>query len=154
MKVNIKKLAINIAIPLVLGALVGWLSGSSGGYDSFIKPAFAPPGILFPIVWSILYILMGISSYIVGETNGINKDKALNTYYIQLAINLIWSFLFFTFKLYLFSFIWILLLIAAVILMIKKFYDISKVSGLIQIPYLLWLVFASILNFAIYILNR
>lgn len=154
MKVNIKKLAINIAIPLVLGALVGWLSGSNGGYDSFIKPSFAPPGILFPIVWSILYILMGISSYMIGETNDRNKEEALGVYYIQLAINLIWSFLFFTFKLYLFSFIWILLLIAAVILMIKKFYDISKISGLIQIPYLLWLVFASILNFAIYILNR
>ena len=154
MKINIKRLIICILLPLGLGTIIGLITGARGGYNNFIKPTFSPPAILFPIVWSILYALMGISSYIIVESNSNKKQEALNIYYIQLIINLIWSFLFFTFKLYLFSFIWIILLIISVIIMIKKFYDISKISGLIQIPYLLWLIFASILNISIYLLNR
>lgn len=151
MKINWKKLIISIAIPVGLGALVGLLTSGNNNYDTVIQPSFAPPGILFPIVWTILYTLMGISYYIVSE-NSID-DKASKIYWTQLIVNLLWSFLFFTFKLYFLSFLWILLLISLVVVMIIKFYKIDKVSGLIQIPYLLWLVFASILNFSIYLLN-
>lgn len=152
-KVNLKKLIINITLPLLLGTIVGFLSGSSNGYQEFIKPSFAPPGIVFPIVWTILYILMGISAYIITNSNSNNKKNAIKTYYISLVINLLWSFLFFKFKLILLSAIWILLLIYFVILMIIKYFAIKKVAGLLQLPYLLWLIFAFILNISIYLIN-
>jgi len=151
MKFQWKKLFFFIVIPLVLGALVGWLSGSFKGFEGIAVPDFAPPKILFPIVWSILYILMGVSRYLIDQ-NG-NDEEAVKIYRFQLAINLMWSFIFFLFKWYFFSFLWILLLIVFVILMIRKFYSISKISAFIQIPYLLWIIFAAILNFSIYTLN-
>ncbi len=151
LKINYKKLAISILIPLLLGTLVGFLTNGFGGYKGIIMPKFAPPGIVFPIVWSILYILMGISRYIV-ERNG-NDSDAVRAYNYQLFINLTWSFFFFTFKWYLFSFIWILMLLSMVSLMTYKFYKISKISGLLQIPYILWIIFASVLNFSVYLLN-
>ena len=153
MKINIRKLLFYILIPLFLGSIVGFLTSGSNNYNEIVQPSFAPPGILFPIVWTILYILMGISSYIVSESNDYNKNSALVVYWVQLVVNLLWSFLFFSFKLYFFAFLWILLLIFLVVVMIRRFYSISKISGIIQIPYLLWLIFASILNLSIYILN-
>ncbi len=152
MKINVRKLIICILIPVLLGTAVGLLT--SGSYNDMIQPSFAPPGIVFPIVWSILYTLMGISCYIILESNNYSKDEAIFIYVIQLIVNLLWSFFFFTFKWYLFSFIWILLLIGLVYIMIKRFYNISKISGYMQIPYLLWLIFAAILNFSIFTLNR
>lgn len=151
MKIDYKKLFLNILIPVILGAIVGFLSGSSKGYDYIVQPSFAPPSIVFPIVWTILYILMGVSSYIVSTNDAYNN--ALPSYYFQLIINLLWSFIFFKFKLYFIAFLWIILLIVSVIVMIKKFYNISRVSAYLQIPYLLWLIFAAYLNYAIYILN-
>ena len=148
MKINIRKLLISIIIPIFLGSVVGFLTSGSNNYNDMIQPSFAPPGILFPIVWTILYILMGISSYIVSEKNG-----NLDIYVVQLIVNLLWSFLFFTFKWYLLSFLWILLLIVLVVIMIKDFYKSSKISAYLQIPYLLWIIFAAILNFSIYVLN-
>lgn len=141
-----------ILIPVLLGTIVGLLT--SGSYKDMIQPSFAPPGIVFPIVWAILYTLMGISSYIVLESNSYSKDEAIFIYIAQLIVNLLWSFFFFTFKWYFFSFIWILLLIFLVYFMIKRFYNISKISGYIQIPYIIWLIFATILNFSIFTLNR
>ena len=151
LKINVKKLIISILIPLGLGFVVGLLSGSSSGYNNIIQPSFAPPGWLFPIVWTILYILMGISDYLVKEE--LNTNDSLKIYIYQLGVNLLWSFFFFTFKWYLFSFLWIILLIILVIIMIKRFYTISKISSYLQIPYLLWIIFAAILNFSIYLLN-
>ena len=151
MKINYKKLIISILIPLGLGTLVGFLSGSSSGYKEIIQPSFAPPGWLFPVVWSILYILMGVSDYLVKEDLGTNSS--LKIYKYQLGVNLLWSFFFFTFKWYLFSFLWIILLVVLVIKMIKEFLSINKTSSYLQIPYLLWIIFAGILNFSIYLLN-
>ena len=153
MKVNYKSLIINILIPVLLGGIVGFLSGSSDGYKDMIQPSFAPPGIVFPIVWTILYTLMGISSYLIYQSEDKFKDKALLVYYLQLIVNLLWSFIFFTFHLYLLAFIWILLLIILVIWMIIKFLPISKTAAYLQIPYLLWIIFAAILTFSIYLLN-
>ncbi len=150
-KINYKKLLISIGVPLILGALVGLLSGSASGYKEMITPSFAPPGWIFPVVWSILYILMGVSDYLIKEELSINKS--IKEYNYQLVINLLWSFIFFTFKWYLISFIWILVLIWFVYKMIREFYNINKISSYIQVPYLIWIVFASILNFSIYLLN-
>ena len=151
MKINYKKLIISIIIPLGLGFLVGLLSNSGSNYKDLIQPVFAPPSWVFPVVWTILYILMGISDYLVKEE--LNTNKSLNIYKYQLGVNLLWSFIFFNFKWYLFAFIWIILLIILVIKMIKEFININKTSGYLQIPYLIWLIFAAILNLSIYILN-
>ena len=154
MKINIRKLLISIIVPLFLGSIVGLLTFTGNNYNELIQPNFAPPSIIFPIVWTMLYILMGISSYIISESNSYDKTNALFFYILQLIVNLLWSFIFFTFKLYLLAFLWILLLIVLVVIMIRKFYNISKISGLLQIPYIIWLIFASILNLSIYILNK
>lgn len=154
MKINIRKLIISILIPVLLGGLVGLLTGASNNYKDLVQPSFAPPSILFPIVWTILYILMGISSYIISESDSYYKGEALFIYYVQLVVNLLWSFIFFTFNWYFIAFLWILLLIYLVYVMIRKFYSISKANAYLQIPYLLWLVFASVLNLSIFILNR
>ena len=152
-KINYKYLLLSILLPVFLGSFIGFLTAPFNDYYEIVLPSFAPSGILFPIVWTILYILMGISSYIVATSNSSNKYDALFIYGIQLVINLFWSVWFFVFKFYLLSFVWILLLIAFVVIMIKKFYEISKLSAYLQIPYLLWLVFAGILNISIYLLN-
>lgn len=149
LKINYKKLFKFILIPLILGSIVGIIT--SGNYKDIIMPKFTPPKILFPLVWSILYILMGISRYLIDDKP--NNYQALKIYKVQLAINLLWSFFFFTFKWFFFSFLWIILLIILVIIMIIKIYKLSKLSSLIQIPYLLWIMFACILNYAIYTLN-
>ena len=136
MKINYKRLIIFILVPLLLGALVGILTVPNANIDSFI------PAWVFPIVWTILYILTGVSSYMIYiETNEISK-----IYIYQLIVNLLWSFIFFKFKLFTLAFIWILLLILLVIIMIRDFIYKNKTAGLLQIPYLIWLVIAAILN--------
>lgn len=150
---NFKKLFISILIPVGLGALVGFVSSSYSNYTDLPLPSFAPPGILFPIVWTILYTLMGISSYIISESISYQKDKALSIYWIQLIINLLWSIIFFVLNLKTLAFIWIILLIISVIIMIKRFLSINKLAGYLQIPYLLWIIYAAILNLSIIFLN-
>jgi tryptophan-rich sensory protein len=154
---NLKKIKIyikSILIPLIVGGIVGILISSKFmDYNTLQKPILSPPSILFPIVWSILYILMGVSYAILKSNNLI--DKKINLiYYLQLAFNAMWPILFFILKWRLFSFIWIIILAILIILMIIKFYNKNKVAGLLQIPYLLWVIFASYLNIAFYILNR
>ena len=136
MKINYKRLIIFILVPLLLGALVGILTVPNANIDSFI------PAWVFPIVWTILYILTGVSSYMIYiETNEISK-----IYIYQLIVNLLWSFIFFKFKLFTLAFIWILLLILLVIIMIRDFIYKNKTAGYLQIPYLIWLFVAAILN--------
>ena len=136
MKIDYKKLLAFILIPLSLGSLVGLLTVPNSNIDSILPPW------IFPIVWTILYILMGISSYIIYE-----ETKEISKIYIgQLIVNLLWSFIFFKFKLFKLAFIWILLLILLVIIMIRDFISKNKTAGLLQIPYLIWLVIAAILN--------
>jgi len=139
MKIDYKKLTIFILVPVLLGALVGLITVPNSNVDSII------PSWIFPVVWTILYILMGISSYLVyRESNEIPK-----IYTIQLIFNLLWSFIFFTFKLFTIAYIWILLLILLVIIMIKEFIEINKLAGYLQFPYLIWLCIASFLNLII-----
>lgn len=149
---KIKNLIIFIIIPLLVGFIGSILGNSKMGFDKINKPEFTPPGIIFPIVWTILYILMGISSYIIYKKDK-NKFNSLTIYGIQLFFNMLWTLFFFNFEWYLFSFIWLIILIGLVIVMIYKFYKTDKTAGLLQIPYLIWLIFASILNFNIFLLN-
>ena len=142
-----------ILLPVLVGALVGIITSGSMDYNMLQKPPLAPPGTVFPIVWTILYILMGIS-YGILKANNQTDDEIDRIYYIQLAINALWSIIFFNFKWRLFAFIWIILLVIAIISMIRKFYNKNKVAGLLQIPYILWVIFAAYLNFGFYILNR
>ena len=143
----------SILVPLLIGSLVGFLTSNYINYNNLVQPSFAPPAILFPIVWTILYTLMGVS-YGILKSNSLTDDKINTIYYSQLFVNALWSFFFFVFELRLFAFFWILLLITLVILMIIEFYKKNKVAGLLQIPYLLWISFASVLNLAVYLLNR
>lgn len=136
MKINYKNLIISILIPLALGGIVGLLTVSNSNIDSII------PSWIFPVVWTILYILMGISSYIIYEKTG----KIPEIYIIQLIFNLLWSFIFFKFKLFVLAFIWIIILFILVIKMIKEFRKTDKLAGNLQIPYAIWLVIAAILN--------
>jgi len=151
-KINYKLLILNIIFPLIIGG-IGTLLGNPSTYNIINKPPFSPPAILFPIVWTILYILMGISAYIVISSNNPEKRKAYIIYILQLIVNGLWSFFFFRLKWYLFAFFWIILLIVLVILMIDRFYKINKLSAYLQLPYLAWLIFASVLNLSIYLLN-
>lgn len=146
------KSIIYLVSPIILGTLIGILIPTTN-YITFDKPAFAPPSIVFPIVWTILYLLMGISGWIISKEWHIKREGALNLYWIQLFINLLWSVIFFVWDLKWLAFIWILLLIYFVVQMILSFLKINKTAAYLQIPYLLWLIFAAILNFSIAIMN-
>lgn len=156
MKLNAKdSLIISILIPMAVGSISSLISQNDmSTYLMLKKPALSPPGYLFPIVWTLLYILMGISSWLVYRTDHPLRKKALTWYAVQLTLNFFWSIIFFNFSCYLAAFIWLLLLIAAILIMIYFFYQISPAAALLQIPYLLWCLFAAYLNLAVYLLNR
>ena len=148
-----KIFAKSILIPVIVGGIVGLITSNAINYNELIQPAFAPPSFLFPIVWTILYVLMGVS-YGILENKGLNDSEINSSYYLQLTVNALWTFIFFVFKWRLFAFIWILILDVLVIDMIIKFYKKDRTAGLLQIPYLIWILFATILNFFVYLLNR
>ena len=150
---KLKTYFISILVPILIGGLVGFITSSFMDYKILIKPPLSPPSIVFPIVWTILYILMGISYGMLKITGSINS-KTKFIYYFQLFVNAMWSIFFFVLKWRLFSFFWILLLGISVFLMIREFYKKNKLAGLLQLPYLVWILFATYLNLAIYLLNR
>ena len=143
----------SIAVPIIVGALVGIIMSKYMDYNMLVKPKLAPPSLAFPIVWTILYILMGVS-YGILKSNDLTDSSIDLIYYLQLAVNALWSIIFFVFKWRLFAFIWIILLAILVIDMIIKFYNKNKIAGLLNMPYLLWIGFASYLNWGFYILNK
>ena len=152
--INKKTLITNIAIPLAVGGISALITGSGfKDYSDVARPALSPPAILFPIVWTLLYILMGISAYIVWERDTTKARLPVAIYAVQLFLNFMWPIFFFSFKAYLFSFIWLLLLWAFVIAMIIVFYKVNRLAGILQIPYLLWLTFAAYLNLGVFLLN-
>lgn len=149
-----KTLILCILIPLLTGILSALISNESMQVFSQInKPPLSPPGFLFPIVWTILYILMGIASYIVVISNDHRTDSALRVYGLQLFFNFFWSIFFFNLEWYLFSFLWLIVLWLLILLTIIRFSQINKTAGLLMIPYLLWVSFAGYLNLGIYLLN-
>lgn len=147
------KLIISIAVCLAVGFVAGFFTASSvnSWYSKLNKPSFNPPSYLFGPVWTLLYILMGISLYLVWN-NG--SKIAIIFFIIQLALNFAWSFLFFQLKNPLIAFIEIIILLIMIIVTTIKFYPISTTAAYLMIPYILWVTFASILNFSIYWLNR
>ncbi len=148
---------IGIAIPVGVGLLAAFLTRSSMDiYSSIAKPSLAPPAILFPIVWSVLYVLMGIGSAMIYNSDAPLSDKksALKAYTAQLIFNFFWSIIFFNKRAFLSSFVWILGLLALIIVMIIRFFKVHRAAALIQIPYLLWVSFATYLNLSIYLLNK
>lgn len=141
------KKIITIFLPLIIGGIIGFIVNTDT-YNNYITPPLSPPGILFPIVWSILYLLMGISYTISSKNKDIKKF-----YYLNLIFNYLWTFIFFTLDLKFLAIIWIIILDIIVILMIKAFYQDNKLAAYLQIPYLIWLLFATYLTIGIYILN-
>lgn len=157
MKIDIKKLLLTIALPLVVGVLAGLLTmDAMEAFEALNQPPLSPPDIVFPIVWTILYTLMGISSYLVktSDSDPAVINRAMTLYYYQLVVNFLWPIFFFNFGWYLFSLLWLVLLWVLVFIMIREFYKISKWAAYLNIPYLLWLTFAAYLNAGVWWLNR
>ena len=147
---SMKKRIFYSILPILGGIVIGLIISGYIEYESLVKPPFAPPAILFPITWSILYILMGISYFLASE----KEDKELDKIYLlQLFLNLLWPIIFFVLKMYFAAFLWLLLLFYVVIPWYKELYQKKKISAYLQIPYLIWLCFAGYLNLGIYILN-
>ncbi len=149
-----KAYAISILIALGVGGLSAWLTrGQMNVYSRLVQPPLAPPSWLFPVVWSILFILMGISAARIYLSGSYDTKSALTVYGLQLAVNFVWSLIFFNMQAYYLAFFWLLLLLALIIIMIYRFYQIDKIAAYLQIPYLLWVTFAGYLTLAIAILN-
>lgn len=142
----------SILIPVLVGILVAIIIAPSIDYASLQKAPLAPPSIVFPIVWTILYILMGVS-YAILKSNNLVTTEINQIYFLQLAINALWPIFFFVLEWRLFSLFWIILLVIAVSVMVIKFYQKNKIAGLLQLPYLLWTLFATYLNLGFYLLN-
>lgn len=146
---------ISVAIALGVGALSGLISGrESDTYEMLVQPPLSPPSWLFPVVWTILYTLMGISAAIIFRSANPNKTNALFVYAAQLAVNFLWPIFFFALDARLLSLIWLIILLFLVVYMVSKFSDISKTAAYMNLPYILWLVFAFYLNLGTYLLNR
>lgn len=139
-------------LPIIGGAIVGLITSGYMDYQDIVKPLFSPPEIVFPIVWTILYILMGISYFLATKDNEDNKELD-QIYLLQLLVNFLWPIIFFVLGMYFTAFLWIVLLIILVIVMIKELLKANKISGYLQIPYLIWLLFATYLNLGITLLN-
>lgn len=156
MESKTKKYIIGIAIPLAVGGLSALLTQSAmQKFNSLNQPPLAPPSWLFPVVWTVLFVLMGIASSLVymADVPQEQKKSALTLYGAQLAMNFLWSIVFFNFGAYLFAFVWLLALLAVIIATAVKFRKISEPAAWMLIPYILWVCFAGYLNFAIYLLN-
>ena len=155
---KIKPYVISIAIALAVGGLSSLLTKNNMEvYNNINRPALAPPMWLFPVVWSILFILMGISSAMVWVKRDENREEAfvaLRVYALQLIVNFFWTIIFFNMQAYLFAFIWLLLLLVLIIIMIAQFKKICPKAAYLQIPYILWVAFAGYLTLMIYLLNR
>lgn len=150
-KHDISTLIISILIPITVGMVSSLLAGMPwGAYESVPKSALTPPSWVFPVVWSILYILMGISSYLIYQTGEPWRESGLACYVIQLVFNFGWSIWFFRFHQYLIAFIWLLVMILFIVCMVVRFFRVKPVAGWLQIPYLLWCLFAAYLNWQIY----
>lgn len=156
MKINKKLLIICLVIPLAVGGIAALLTGSEmDTFETLNQPPLSPPRWLFPVVWTILYILMGIASYLVLTTGKSQESirRALILYGIQLAFNFLWPIFFFGLSAYLFAFIWLVALWLLILATTVSFYRISDIAGYLMIPYLIWVTFAGYLNLGIYLLN-
>lgn len=153
-KAEWKPLAASVGIALVTGAISSLLTSSSmETFSDLNQPPLTPPGTVFPIVWSILYVLMGVSAYLVWRSKSELRTGALRLYVLQLAVNFAWPLLFFQLRALGFAFFWLLFLWVLVVAMLFRFYDIEPLAGILQLPYLAWLTFAAYLSFGVLLLN-
>lgn len=155
MKIKWKKLLICLAIPLAVGGLAALLTGGMTQYKQLRQPPLAPPGWVFPVVWTILYLLMGYASYRIWVSDAPRREKkeALKLYGAQLAINFLWPLVFFGLEQYLLAFFVLLLLWALIFLTIRAFSHIDETAADLLLPYILWVTFAGYLNVGVYLLN-
>lgn len=156
-KIKIKQLIIAVALPLAIGGLAAFLTKDSICiFGAVRKPPLAPPDWLFPVAWTVLYILMGVASYLVytSDASSPRKDRALSFYAIQLGVNFLWPIIFFNLQMYLAAFLVLILLWLLIVICIVLFYYISDTAGKLLIPYLLWVSFAGYLNLGIHLMNR
>lgn len=155
-KSKIKPYAVSILLTLAVGGLSGFLTSMGmDSFDALTKPPLTPPSFLFPIVWTVLFILMGVGAARIFMTDPTAaRNRALIVYVVQLAVNFLWSIIFFNLQAYGFAFFWLILLWVLILTMIYLFCKIDKPAALIQIPYAIWVTFAGYLNLMIWLLNR
>lgn len=151
-----KRLLLCLAIPLAVGGVSAWLTqGSMEEFAALNQSPLSPPGWVFPVVWTILFLMMGVASYLVC-TSGAERSRvqnALQSYALQLAFNFVWPLLFFRWGLYGVAFLWLIVLWVLILVTLTRFYRISKPAGWLLVPYALWVLFAVYLNLSIYLLN-
>ena len=149
-----KNLITAVAIPLAVGGLSAWITKDGmKAFETVNQPPLTPPMWLFPVVWSILFVLMGIASYLVVMQKG-EDTKALTLYTVQLIFNFFWSIWFFNLGWYLFAFLWLVALWILILATTVAFYRISKPDAWLMLPYLVWVAFAGYLNLGVWWLNR
>lgn len=154
MKRKVKTYAGFILLCLLAGLGSWYLAGDiSGQYRELLLPPLSPPAIVFPIVWTILYVLMGIGAAMVYDSDGENCSKALTFFVLQLFFNFFWSVIFFGLGMYIAAFIWLVALFVLAALMVRYFAEVSVTAAYLQLPYLLWLLFAMYLNAMVFLLN-
>ena len=150
-------LIVNVLIPLVVGGLAGVLTmNSMSVYENLIQPPLAPAPWVFPVVWTVLYILMGVASWLVSrsdEPQSAKKD-AWKAYAVQLAVNFVWPILFFKLESYFTAFLWLILLTILILVTAVRFARIDRRAAWLLAPYLLWTLFAGYLNLFIWLLNK
>ncbi len=152
MKKKTKSTAVFIISALAAGGLSALVtSGSMSLFDEINKPPLTPPPTVFPIVWTILFVLMGISAARIYLRDP--KSAALKIYIANLAVNFLWTVIFFNMRAFLLAFAWLVLLIAVVASMIVHFFRLDRTSALLQLPYAAWLIFAGYLNLFICLIN-
>lgn len=154
MKINLKALVISLAIPLGVGGLSALLTMENMKiFGELNKPPLSPPALLFPIVWTLLYALMGIALYRVYMKGGSTATRAYLLFGAQLFFNFLWSIIFFNLEWYGIAFVWLLVLLALIVATAIEFYRVDRAAGIMMIPYIVWVVFAGYLNLGIAVLN-
>ena len=156
MKIKIRPLVIALALPLLTGGFAALISRSKMGlFDTVSKPPLSPPAWLFPVAWTVLYVLMGVASYRVftARAGSAEKNRALLFYGIQLGFNFFWTLIFFNLGAYWFAFVWLVALLALIAVTTVKFYGIDRPAAYLMLPYLLWVTFAGYLNLGIALMN-
>ena len=155
MKRNWKALVIALILPLAVGGLSAFLSRGTTLYEDLTKPPLTPPGWLFPVVWTVLYLLMGYASYLIWQSDALSEEKrrALLLYVLQLLANFLWSILFFGAGSLLGALVCLLVLWALIFATIRAFTAIDEKAGDLLLPYILWVSFAAYLNLGFFLLN-
>ena len=150
-----KKIWFFLGLPLAVGGLATLLAGGMGSYKSFAQPPLSPPGWVFPVVWSLLYLAMGYASWRVytKEENHRQRRLSLGLYLVQLFFNFLWPIIFFRFEAFLLAFGVLIALWIGIVATMWQFYKSDERAGDLLIPYLLWVTFAGYLNLGVYLLN-